>query len=315
MKKLFVFYLCMLLTIQVFSQKPQDSYSQYMVNGLAINPAYAGVRDVFSTSFLFKKQWTGINGSPMAQTFSAHAPTRNDKVGLGLFLMNKQEAYVQEIESYLNYAFRVHIGTGKLSLGLKAGVIYKLENLSDIISKLDDPTDPSFANAPESEIQPNFGTGFYYYTERFFIGGSVPLLLNYVQDTLTYKSKFFFSPENNTYMLTAGALVNILDGFKWKPTILIKFLGYNSTFQIDINSNFIFWEDRLWLGTSIRTGEEPIGSTVIGLLEVKLTEQFMIGYSYDHSLGNLNTIMNGAHEIFLRYEFGYKVKATNPRYF
>jgi len=41
----------------------------------------------------------------------------------------------------------------------------------------------------------------------------------------------------------------------------------------------------------------------------------MLGYSYDYPTGKLSTYSKGSHEIILRYEFGYKVSAANPRYF
>ena len=44
----------------VFAQ--QDAmYSQYMFNGLAINPAYAGTRNVLSATGLFRRQWAQLS--------------------------------------------------------------------------------------------------------------------------------------------------------------------------------------------------------------------------------------------------------------
>jgi len=89
-------------------------------------------------------------------------------------------------------------------------------------------------------------------------------------------------------------------------------LNFNlpSSFQVDINGNFIFG-DFLWLGGSWRIQDE----TIVGMIELQLTPQFGIGYSYDYSSGPLNSFNSGSHEVVLRYLFGYKVKATNPRYF
>jgi hypothetical protein len=85
--------------------------------------------------------------------------------------------------------------------------------------------------------------------------------------------------------------------------------------RIDINSSFIFLDDRLWVGAGYRTGGAVASSVIIGNLQVNVTPQFMLGYSFDYSLSNINNVMNGVHEIMLRYEFGYKVKAANPRFF
>jgi hypothetical protein len=41
----------------------------------------------------------------------------------------------------------------------------------------------------------------------------------------------------------------------------------------------------------------------------------MLGLSYDLPAGRMNKYSNGSSEIILRYEFGSKVSASNPRYF
>src|SRR5687768_15847649 len=52
----------------------QPMYTQYMFNGLVINPAYAGSAETFTATALFRKQWVGMTGAPETQTFSAHSP-------------------------------------------------------------------------------------------------------------------------------------------------------------------------------------------------------------------------------------------------
>jgi hypothetical protein len=41
----------------------------------------------------------------------------------------------------------------------------------------------------------------------------------------------------------------------------------------------------------------------------------MIGFSYDYPAGRMNSYSKGSSEFVLRYEFGSKVSAANPRYF
>jgi len=59
-------------------------YSQYLQNGLMINPAYTGTRGSLSTFLSYRKQWIGTPGSPVIQSVSLHTPMKNDKVALGL---------------------------------------------------------------------------------------------------------------------------------------------------------------------------------------------------------------------------------------
>src|SRR5664279_3193939 len=62
-------------------------YSQYLQNGLLINPAYAGSRGSLSTFLSYRMQWMGIPNAPAFQTISLNAPMKNDKVGLGLMCL------------------------------------------------------------------------------------------------------------------------------------------------------------------------------------------------------------------------------------
>ncbi|MEM7040380.1 MAG: type IX secretion system membrane protein PorP/SprF, partial [Bacteroidota bacterium] len=93
-----------------------------------------------------------------------------------------------------------------------------------------------------------------------------------------------------------------------KPSFLFKYL-LNSPMELDLNANLIIKES-LWLGLSYRTGD-----AVVGMMEYQITPQLRFGYSYDFAITELQKYNNGSHELMVRYEFGYKLKAMSPRYF
>ena len=78
--------------IGVAQQLPQ--FTQYMYNTISINPAYAGSRETLSVVGLHRSQWVGLEGGPTTQTLSIHTPLRNEKIGLGLSIIN------DELESF-----------------------------------------------------------------------------------------------------------------------------------------------------------------------------------------------------------------------
>jgi hypothetical protein len=81
--------------------------------------------------------------------------------------------------------------------------------------------------------------------------------------------------------------------------------------QLDLSGNFII-ADLLWVGGSWRTTEQ----VAVGILQVQLNPQLMFGFSYDYSVGRMTSFKTkGSSEFVLRYEFGSKVSAANPRYF
>jgi len=55
-------------------------YSQYLQNGLLINPAYAGSRGSLSAFLSYRMQWMGIPDAPVFQSVSLNTPMKNDKV-------------------------------------------------------------------------------------------------------------------------------------------------------------------------------------------------------------------------------------------
>ena len=79
--------------------------------------------------------------------------------------------------------------------------------------------------------------------------------------------------------------------------------------QLDLNLNIILLNNKLWLGGAYR-----VDYAYCGTVEVQVNPQLRVGYSFEYPSGHLN-IFNNTHEISLRYEFSYKIKAANPRYF
>ena len=88
-KQHLIIILFLALAMKGFAQQ-EAQYSQYMFNGLILNPAYAGSRELLSGTMLLRKQWVGMDGAPSTGTLSIHGPSRNRRSGFGLTLWNDQ---------------------------------------------------------------------------------------------------------------------------------------------------------------------------------------------------------------------------------
>ena len=86
----------------LIGQRYEPVYSQYEVNGLAINPAYTGSRECFSNIILYRNQWMGFEGAPVTQTLSSHAPFKDEKNAAGLFLFHEKIGVTDYYEIYGN---------------------------------------------------------------------------------------------------------------------------------------------------------------------------------------------------------------------
>ena len=110
------------------------TYSQYMTNALAINPAYAGSHEALSATVLARFQNVGLEGSPNTQTFSAHSPLLNKRVALGLLVIHDQLSVINQTGVHVSYAYRIPVSkknNGVLSFGLQGGLsMYNAEYTS-----------------------------------------------------------------------------------------------------------------------------------------------------------------------------------------
>jgi len=285
-------------------------YSQYLQNGLLINPAYAGSRGALSAFLSYRMQWMGIPDAPVFQSVSLNAPMKNDKVGLGIMAQLMKFGFTKSQSIYASYAYRINLGEGKLSFGIKAGFDRSNTDYTGILTTT--KNDPVFTINDKPYFLPNVGAGIYYFGDKLFAGVSVPAFLSYKKNTETGSLEAYNSFDKYDLIFSAGGLITFSQAFKFKPSVLIDY-SLESTkklMQFDINGNFILG-DLIWVGGSWRTSEE----VAVGILQVQLNPQMMVGLSYDYPVGRMNSYSKGSSEFILRYEFGYKVSAANPRYF
>ena len=281
-------------------------YSQYLVEGLFINPAYAGTREALSMSFSGRKRMLGFEGEYTLGSFAVHAPLKKDRIALGLSVNQLSYGVTKQTSFYSYYAFHIKTMKGRWSLGLKAGADLVSHDYSGIVTR--DP-DVVFEVGQESHVMPNVGTGVYYNSNKIFAGIAIPALLTYKVDTTTMEYRF--EPDYSYYdiLASAGALFTFSEMVKFKPSVMIKYSMTNSL-RADLNGNVII-ADVLWLGASWRTGEQA----VVGIIEVQVTPQLKLGYSYDYSTGMLSDFIGGTHEVALRFDLNRRVDASTPRYF
>ncbi|MDP4954140.1 MAG: PorP/SprF family type IX secretion system membrane protein, partial [Flavobacteriales bacterium] len=83
MKKYIFLFVMMCLSGITFAQQ-ELQVSQYMFNGMLLNPAYAGTHDYFGATLLHRSQWVNLDGAPTTQVFAIDGPIANKRMGVGL---------------------------------------------------------------------------------------------------------------------------------------------------------------------------------------------------------------------------------------
>lgn len=281
--------LCIILLGISFGSKAQQQvmFTQYMFNGLAINPAYAGSHETVSATAMMREQWTGLDGAPSTQTFSIHSPVRNQKMALGLLLLHDKIGVTNQTGVYASYAYRLSfMNGGKLSMGVQGGFTNYNARFSTVSS-----SDPVF-QADVVEMQPNIGGGLFYSTSRFYAGISAPQLL---QTTFDRASSDSDSKLMRHYFITSGYVFDINQQLKLKPNVLIKYVS-GAPVEIDLNTNLLI-QEKIWIGISWRTFD-----SFDALFQLQVNERFQIGYSYDFATTtNLRRVNSGSHELMINY--------------
>ncbi|HDZ40927.1 MAG TPA: type IX secretion system membrane protein PorP/SprF [Bacteroidetes bacterium] len=306
MKRIIYIIFFLLISLTGLNAQNYPVYSQYLLDGLVINPAYTGTAEALAVSLSFRKKSLNFEGAPTMGTFSMHSPLKNDRIALGMMAHYQTYGVTSKASIFAQYAFRIKTNRGRWSLGLKAGA--DMVN-NDYYSVTTVDPDPEFTDAVSSYTLPNVGVGVYYSSQLFFAGLAVPELFSYREKSSNNGYEIYHDYENYYFMGTAGGLFNFSRGLKFKPSTLVRY-SLNNPLLIDLNGNFII-SDFLWLGFSWRLGEEVL----VGIMEFQINQQLRLGYAYEYNLSNLSTFVDGTHEVALLFEFGKTVSAANPRYF
>lgn len=284
-------------------------YTQYMFNTISVNPGYTGTRNALNMVFLSRLQWVGLDGAPKTNTFSMHTPIANNKMGVGFSVVADNIGPVKNSYIALDYAYKVNLSPSLiLSMGLKGGIYNYYAGLQGV--DLGNPNaDPSFNGNLEQKMQPNAGVGFYLYSNRYYAGFSVPSI---IEASLSDYQTASSAPNSlkRHYFLMAGYVFDMGSDWKFKPSFIEKIVT-GSPLSTDLTAHFIY-QNTYWMGMTYR-----VGDAISLLLEMQVTRQLLVGYSYDYTLSNISSYSNGSHEIVISYDFdGFmKNKVKSPRFF
>ncbi len=310
MKNRIILSAFIVLGLNQLHAQQEAAYTHYMYNTLVINPAYAGSRDALTFTALGRFQWVGFKGAPTTQTFTVHTPIAKKNIGIGLSFMNDKIGPTNNTSLNVDFAYRLKLSEkARLCFGVNGGFNNFSANVNTLT--LADPNDAAFMSNMRGKMLPNLGAGIYFQMPNFYIGASVPSILENNLFATGSNSSVDLSKERRHYYAIAGAVFTFSPSVKFKPTVLAKIVQ-NAPFQLDFTGTFML-RDLIDLGVMYRTGD-GVGA----LLGVHISPQLLFGYSFDWSTGVRTGKYNGgSHELMLRYDllFNNDGKIKSPRYF
>lgn len=291
-KCLFLITASFLLSVQIAYAQREVLYSQYLVNPLSINPAYAGSRETFHLSAFLRRKWITARNAPITQSVSGDGTLSNGRIGLGFQALNDRMGLLAATGIYGSVAYRFNLpALAKLSIGVQGGV--------NVLPVYDFTSASSLNRAVGS-----FGVGIYYQAEHFFGGLSMPEVISRGV-SLAGQSLY---PAVRPIMLNAGTKIEIDEGTVLIPSVLVSKIE-DRPLGVDVNARIWFGEE-FGLGASYRHNSPGLIQTdyIQALAEYQLTKSIRLGYIFNSKtpespLSN-QYYEKSVHEIMFRFSPG-----------
>tara|TARA_B100001758_G_scaffold243688_1_gene253805 strand:- start:2040 stop:2978 length:939 start_codon:yes stop_codon:yes gene_type:complete len=297
-------------TTFLWSQQ-EASFSLYMFNHQAINPAYVGAQDYTQITAVNRSQWNGIIGSPETQAITFGHQFKNKNIGLGISSVIDRIGPTQNTSVALDFAYQLKLNDKNLRLGLGLKVSGRSYQLDNSMILPFDSSDLVFTSPIDSKFSPNIGAGIYLHNQKFYFGVAMPYFLE--DEEVFYK---------RNYYMFFGGLIGENNTIKFKPSFLIQKtellpLTYDASILIVAG-------DKFWIGPQIRTtvnsgipGEENAGFYGV-IAGIHIGRNLTLGYAYQGGSLNKNIgIVNNSHELLLRFQIAPKIEGIlrSPRLF
>ncbi len=307
MKHKITFSLILILIVGSAAAQQTPLLNHVFFNKVHQNPAFAGLQGEICANIINRQQWIGLEGEPKSTIFTINSPISlfGTSSGVGISLMDDRIGLEKTFAGKIDYAYIHSMGLGRLSVGVKLGVLNKS---FDGTWKTPDgakfPTDPALPQENAQDLVFDIGMGMVYTINNFYLGVSA-LHLN--------EAQFKFSDENKVsylrrhYFVMTGYKLDIPStSIELSPNFLVQFDKASPQFVISLNAAY---NKKLWVGVTYRTMSE-----ISANLGIELFNGIKIGYSYGVSLSKMVSTNEGSHEIMLGYCFNLDFGGVPQKY-
>lgn len=301
-----------LLLLGKATAQQQPQFSQYGLNGMSLNPAYAGVKGYGEITGIGRIQYYGFNatfdsgGSPTTGSLTASLPVPVLAGGLGLSLYRDRIAELYTTNAQLSYSRHLKLGEGKLGLGVQ-GIFNNIYQGKFRAVEEEDVAVPREG----SDAKFDMGAGVWYEAPKYYLGLSANNLLRstyrFKSEALVSKKTAQYLTENHAY-LTGGYTIDLTPDVVLTPTALLKMVlpGQfgdsdkltlrNASYEVGARATF---NDRFWGGLGYRSGDS---FTALGGISFAQDNALRLGLAYDIIAFGQVAKATSSFEIMLSYQ-------------
>jgi type IX secretion system PorP/SprF family membrane protein len=331
-KKFVINCVCFLMVGCVSAQQ-QPYYTQYILNNFILNPALAGIQNYWDFKVSYRDQWVGLKGAPTTMYLTVNAPLGKTDYdyetpttvpdlqakslgakqflmeytappahhGVGFTILNDKTGPLSRIAAYASYAYHVPVGvTTSLSFGLSLGVQEVNVDVTAVDFGQANPIDPAaLGSGYLNKLQPDVNAGLWLSNKSFFLGLSaqqiIPVPINSGNGTTDSNGVVLLQGKLIPHtFFTAGYKISASEDINILPSVMISYVQ-PLPIGVDVNAK-IQYQDLLWLGFSYRYNQG-----YAAMLGVNISSTINLGYSYDYTTTQLNTVSSGTHEIVIGF--------------
>ncbi len=288
--------IALLLANAVYAQQIPFT-THYLVNPYALSPTLAGYTDYPEVFLNYRTDWTAIDGSPNTFRALGNGNIYEDKLWLGGELVTDKAGILSVFNANLSLTYKLQVENDQfVYFGIWTSFYQASANIGDGIGV--DPNDPLIQNNSKLNSSAfNLGFGINYNWQRLNIGLSMPASLGNSNE-YELNSQFKYKVQRQ-FQVHASYLFDLNETWQLQTIGLYrKTVKQPATFELSLMS---IYQGRFWGGLLYRnTGVIAIN------LGGHVYNGFVLNYSYEIGLSNINSGSGGSHEITLGYRFKFK---------
>lgn len=295
-------------------QEQLPIYNQYLFGSyFLINPAVAGIDNMWKVQAIHRQQWVGMTDAPNTQSIAGEGQLyKNLKMGGYIFMdkngYHRQSGY-QIAFSYVLPLSRESTSLRRLSFGVSYDGAKKYINLQDL-NELSN-NDPRLANGYDM-FDHNSNVGAFLMWDGLYAGLAGSHLLSGGYDDTGLENSFF--PRN--YNALVGWKMETSRNFYIEPSAMLRVIE-NYDNHLDLSAKFYYVPPShrkysgYWTGVSYRTSWKkfPISSVSASFFMGGSYEDFYYGYSYEVMIDKYQAHHSGSHQFMV----GYTLSLTADR--
>lgn len=297
-----IIVLLFLSNLAIAQQEPL--ISNYTQNVLSFNPAFAGAKKSLVASFLYNKQFTGMESGVVQQNFSIHTPISYQRFGIGAtFYKVNQDIFSFSVYS-ASFAYKVRMFKGHLAGGISAGM-YQL-NVDRYSLQIQHPEDPLLKEGVTTYTSPDLGAGLFYFDKSNSVGFSSQHLLQGAGSKRGMQL-------NRHYYLILSKRIGITHNSATQLATKVRY-AKGVPLQGDLSAYYLF-KDLCKVGLSYRTSGVVSLQASLALKTIisQVDPSLFIAYAYDYNLGAYQVYTKGSHEIMVSIELASLKKPGNEK--